>query len=55
VTGVGDGAAGIVAASRGRPVAVLGFTVTRGKIVKIDILADPARLRQLDLAVLNHR
>jgi hypothetical protein len=31
---------------------VLGFTVTGGKIVAIDILADPARLSQLDSAVL---
>jgi RNA polymerase sigma-70 factor (ECF subfamily) len=31
---------------------VVGFTVARGKIVEIDVLADPARLRQLDLAVL---
>jgi RNA polymerase sigma factor (sigma-70 family) len=45
-----NGAAGIVArAADGRPFAVMGFTVTRGKIVEIDILADPARLRQLDL------
>jgi len=29
------------------------MTVTRGRIVEIDILADPARLRQLDLAVLD--
>jgi hypothetical protein len=28
------------------------FTVRRGKIVEIDVLADPARLRQLDLVVL---
>jgi len=27
---------------------VLAFTVTGGKIVEIDILADPARLKQLD-------
>jgi hypothetical protein len=27
----------------------MGFTVRGGKIVEIDILADPARLRQLDL------
>src|SRR6266545_3323848 len=45
-----NGAAGIVAAPGGRPVSVLGFTVTRRKIVEIDILADPARLRRLDLA-----
>ena len=45
-----NGAAGVVAAVRGRPVSVLGFTVRGGKIAEIDILADPARLRQLDLA-----
>jgi RNA polymerase sigma-70 factor, ECF subfamily len=45
-----NGAAGIVAAPGGRLVAVLGFTVARGKIVEIDILADPERLSQLDLA-----
>jgi hypothetical protein len=28
-----------------------GFTVTRGKIVEIDILADPVRLGQIDLKV----
>ena len=46
-----NGAAGVVVAPRGRPFAVMGFTVRRGKIVEIDVLADPARLRQLDLAV----
>lgn len=44
-----NGAAGIVAAPGGRPVSVLGFTVTGGRIVEIDILADPERLSQLDL------
>jgi RNA polymerase sigma factor (sigma-70 family) len=48
-----NGAAGLVVASRGRPLAIIGFTVTCEKIIEIDILADPARLRQLDLAVLN--
>ncbi len=48
-----NGAAGLVVASGGRPFAVMGFTVRRGKIVEIDILADPARLRQLDPAFLN--
>jgi RNA polymerase sigma factor (sigma-70 family) len=50
-----NGAAGFVAAPGGRPFAVLGFTVRRGKIVEIDVLADPARLRRLDLAVLDER
>jgi hypothetical protein len=36
-----------------RPFSVMGFTVRRGKIVEIDILADPARLGRLDLAVLD--
>jgi RNA polymerase sigma factor (sigma-70 family) len=48
-----NGAAGLVAAPGGRPFSVMGFTITGGKIVEIDILADPARLRQLDLAVLD--
>ena len=46
-----NGAAGLVAAAPGRPIAVLGFTVVRGLIAEIDILADPVRLRQLDPAV----
>ena len=48
-----NGAAGVVVAPRGRPFAVMGFTIRRGKIVEIDVLADPARLRQLDLAILD--
>jgi RNA polymerase sigma-70 factor, ECF subfamily len=48
-----NGAAGVVVAPRGRPFAVMGFTVKRGKIVEIDVLADPARLHQLDLEVLD--
>jgi hypothetical protein len=29
---------------------VMGFTVVRGKIAEIDVLADPERLQRLDLA-----
>jgi RNA polymerase sigma-70 factor, ECF subfamily len=44
-----NGAAGIVSwLPGGRPFSVMGFTVTRWKIVEIDVLTDPARLRQLD-------
>lgn len=46
-----NGAAGVVVAPGGRPSTVMGFTVRRGKIVEIDILADPARFRHLDLAI----
>jgi hypothetical protein len=48
-----DGAAGAVWAPGGRPRVVFGFTITHGKIIEIDILADPERLRRLDLAVLD--
>jgi len=48
-----NGAAGVVVAPRGRPFSVMGFTVRGGKIVEIDVLADPARMEQLDLAVLD--
>jgi RNA polymerase sigma factor (sigma-70 family) len=48
-----NGAAGVVVASGGRPFSVMGFTVRGGKIVEIDVLADPARLRQLEVALLD--
>jgi hypothetical protein len=31
----------------------MGFTVAHEKIVEIDVVADPARLHDLDLAVLD--
>jgi RNA polymerase sigma factor (sigma-70 family) len=48
-----NGAAGVVVAPRGRPFSVMGFTVSGGRIVEIDSVSDPARLRELDLAVLD--
>jgi hypothetical protein len=48
-----NGAVGAVWAPGGQPRVVFAFTVTGGRIVEIDILADPERLRQLDLAVLD--
>jgi RNA polymerase sigma-70 factor, ECF subfamily len=48
-----NGAAGVVVAPRGRAFSVMAFTVGDGTIVEIDSLADPERLRQLDLAVLD--
>jgi RNA polymerase sigma factor (sigma-70 family) len=47
-----DGAPGAVWAPGGRPRVVFGFTVTDGRIVRIDLLADPERLARLDLAAL---
>ena len=46
-----NGAAGVVVTMGGRPVAVMGFTVSRGKIVEIDAIIDPERLLRLDLPV----
>jgi ketosteroid isomerase-like protein len=43
-----NGAAGVVTRRNGRMVAVLGFTITHGRIVAIDVLADPERLSRLD-------
>jgi len=48
-----NGAAGVVVAPRGEPFSVMGFTVVGGRIVEIDSIADPERLRELDLAVLD--
>ena len=48
-----NGAAGVVVTVDGRPVSVMSFTVTAGKIAAIDALTDPLRLRQLDLTVLD--
>jgi RNA polymerase sigma-70 factor (ECF subfamily) len=36
-----------VVASPRRPIAVIGFTVAGGRIVAIDLVADPAKLRGL--------
>jgi hypothetical protein len=46
-------AAGVVITRRGRPVTVVGFTVAEGKIVEIDAIADPERVRRLAAAALN--
>jgi RNA polymerase sigma factor (sigma-70 family) len=48
-----NGAAGAVSIRDGRPYAVTGFIVRGGKIVELDILADPERLRRLELTVLD--
>jgi RNA polymerase sigma-70 factor (ECF subfamily) len=42
-----NGAAGVVVTVRGRPVAVMGFTVADGKIVEIDAIADADRVGRI--------
>ena len=48
-----NGAPGIVSVRDGTPFSVGAFTVKSGKIVEIDFLADPKRIAQLDLNVLD--
>jgi RNA polymerase sigma factor (sigma-70 family) len=48
-----NGAVGLVTRRDGELFSVGGFTVRGGRIVAMDILADPARLHQLDLTVLD--
>src|SRR4051794_10088901 len=45
-----NGALGAVVVLDGRPYAVMAFTVAGGRIVEVDILSDPRRLGELDLA-----
>lgn len=54
-TALVDGAVGAVVAPRGRLLLVLGITIANGKIVEIDTVADPERLPQFDLAILDDR
>ncbi|MFC4119624.1 RNA polymerase sigma factor SigJ [Nonomuraea zeae] len=49
-----NGAVGAVLTIDEQPIAVLGFTVSGGKIVAIDAIADPERLRRLDLTALDN-
>ena len=48
-----NGTPGIVMAPRGRLVLALAFTIRDDRISRIDVIADRARLRGLDLAVLD--
>jgi hypothetical protein len=47
-----DGTVGAAWAPGGQPRAVFGFTVAGGKIVEIEILADPATLSQFEVTLL---
>jgi RNA polymerase sigma-70 factor (ECF subfamily) len=47
-----NGAAGVVVTLAGRAIAVMGFTVAGGKVVEIDAIGDPDRVRRVAAAVL---
>jgi len=48
-----NGAVGLVWAPGGRPRVVFGITIVSGKIVAIELVADPERLGELELVVLD--
>jgi RNA polymerase sigma factor (sigma-70 family) len=48
-----NGAAGIVTFRHAQPVSIGAVTVRNGKIVELDFLADPERIRELDLTILD--
>jgi len=45
-----NGSAGLIVVPRDRPIAVIGFAIARGRIVEIDLIADPEKLRGLSRA-----
>jgi RNA polymerase sigma factor (sigma-70 family) len=45
-----NGAAGVILTRRGRPVTVMGFTVTEGRIAEIDAISDRERLSKMSAA-----
>jgi RNA polymerase sigma factor (sigma-70 family) len=48
-----NGVAGAVSFLRGQPFSIAAVTVRNGRIVELDFLTDPERLRQLDLTILD--
>jgi hypothetical protein len=47
-----NGAVGVVTAADGRPITLVAFTITGAKIVAIDLIDDPRRIAEADLAIL---
>src|SRR5580704_413822 len=47
-----NGAAGVVTAADGMPITLVAFTITGAKIVAIDLIDDPRRIAEADLAIL---
>jgi RNA polymerase sigma factor (sigma-70 family) len=48
-----NGAAGLITTRDGQPFSVGAFTIRHGRIVEMDWLGDPERLRELDLTILD--
>jgi RNA polymerase sigma factor (sigma-70 family) len=48
-----NGAVGVINAAEGRPIVLMAFTITGAKIVAIDLIDDPVRIAETDLAILD--
>ncbi len=48
-----NGTAGMVITVDGRPITVMGFIVAHGKIVEVDVIAGPERIRRIAAAILS--
>jgi hypothetical protein len=46
-----NGSAGVITAADRRPITLVAFTVTGAKIVAIDLIDDPRRIAEADLAI----
>ena len=49
-----NGEPGFIAVVDGKPISVLGFTIRAGKVIEMNILADPDRLSRLDLSAFSN-
>ena len=49
-----DGSVGIIVAPRGKLLIALRCKVAAGRIVEMDVIADPDQLRRLDISILDH-
>jgi RNA polymerase sigma factor (sigma-70 family) len=47
-----NGAVGVIQAAEGRPISLMAFTITGAKIVAVDLIDDPGRIAEADLAIL---
>ena len=50
-----NGSVGVVIAAHGMPIALMGFTITGGKIVAIDVIDNPGRIATADLTILGRQ
>jgi len=47
-----DGSVGVILAPGGKLTKAMTFTFANGKVTRVEVIGDPARLHQLDIAVL---